>query len=52
MGPTYAVSTRCPAIKIEEMMKEHSIQRVPVVDQENRLVGIVTNSGLFSTIKI
>ena len=46
MNPTYAVSTYCPAIKVERMMRKNKLRQVPVVDAEHRLVGIVTDGEI------
>jgi CBS domain-containing protein len=40
------VGTDEPLERIVELIREHGIQQVPVVDTANRLVGIVTDRDL------
>lgn len=42
----YTVKSSQPIIEVEQLMREHRIRRVPVVD-EGRLVGIISREDLF-----
>lgn len=46
MKHPHPVSTDCPALEIGRFIQQNHLIRVPVVDRENRLVGVVARRDL------
>jgi len=44
------VKATTPLLKAQSIMKIHNIGRLPVVDTENKLIGIISNSDVFKAI--
>jgi len=44
------VKANTPLLKAQSIMKIHNIGRLPVVDDEKKLIGIITNSDVFKAI--
>lgn len=50
-GAPLSVSTETPAREVVELMLEHRIGAVPVIDAEQRLVGIVSYVDVLRTLE-
>lgn len=48
MRHPYSVSIDCPALEIGRFIQQNHFIRVPVVDQENRIVGMIARRDLLS----
>lgn len=48
MKHPYSVSIDCPAMEIGRFIQQNHLIRVPVVDRENRLVGMVARRDLLN----
>lgn len=48
MKHPYSVSIDCPALEIGRFIQQNHLIRVPVVDRENRLVGMVARRDLLN----
>lgn len=43
----YTVTPDAPVLDVAELMLEHKVSGIPVVDEDNKLVGVLTESDIF-----
>ena len=49
--PPVTVQTQIPIIQVAALMDQHNINRVPIVDENSKLVGIIARSDLIQTMR-